>query len=50
MLELRGEAFNVSNWTQFYAGDYNINSTTFGRITGTAVGARVVQLQARFEF
>jgi len=50
VLELRGEAFNVGNWTQFNAGDYNINSTTFGRITNTAVGARVVQLQARFEF
>jgi len=28
----------------------NVNSTTFGRITGTTVAARVIQLQARFSF
>jgi hypothetical protein len=28
----------------------NINSTTFGRLTAVNVGARVVQLSARFNF
>jgi hypothetical protein len=28
----------------------NINSTTFGRLTGTVVAPRVIQLQARFSF
>ena len=48
--EFRIEAFNVFNSVSFYSGDMNINSTTFGRITGVGVGARVVQLTARFTF
>jgi hypothetical protein len=49
-LEVRGEAFNLLNHTCFYTGDMNVNSTTFGRLTGTATGARVIQLGARFDF
>lgn len=49
-VEFRGEAFNLLNSVEFFSGDMNINSTTFGRITGTTVGARVIQLQARFTF
>ena len=49
-LELRVEAFNLTNSVSFYAGDFNINSTTFGRITGTGNGARIVQFTARFSF
>ena len=48
--DFRIEAFNVFNSVSFYSGDFNVNSTTFGRITSTAVGARVVQLTARFTF
>jgi hypothetical protein len=48
--DFRIEAFNVFNSVSFYSGDMNINSTTFGRITGVAVGARIVQLTARFTF
>jgi hypothetical protein len=48
--EFRIEAFNVFNSVSFYSGDMNINSTTFGRITGVGVGARIVQLTARFTF
>jgi hypothetical protein len=34
----------------FTNGDENINSTTFGQITGVAVGARVMQFSVRFDF
>lgn len=49
-LEFKGEAFNLTNTPSFFVGDNNINSTTFGRITGVNVGSRVVQVSARFEF
>jgi hypothetical protein len=49
-LEIRGEFLNALNNVAFYAGDYGVNGTQFGRITGTAFGPRVVQLSARFEF
>jgi len=48
--EVKGELLNAFNMVFFNAGDYDINSTTFGRITGVAVGARVVQLSGRIEF
>jgi len=49
-LELRAEAFNLTNSVSFTNGDEDINSSTFGQITGVAVGARVIQLSARFDF
>jgi hypothetical protein len=49
-IEFRGEAINLLNSVFFYTGDMNINSTTFGRLTSTTVGPRIVQLQARFTF
>jgi hypothetical protein len=49
-VELRAEAINVTNSVSFALRDRNINSTTFGRLTGVDVGARVVQLSARFNF
>jgi hypothetical protein len=48
--EVKGELLNAFNSVYFNAPDYDINSTTFGRITGVAVGARVVQLSGRFTF
>ena len=48
--EVKGELLNAFNTVYFNAGDFDINSTTFGRITGVAVGARVVQLSGRIEF
>lgn len=49
-LQIRGEAFNLTNTPFFVPGQFiDINSTSFGRITGT-FGARVVQVAARFEF
>ena len=36
-LEIKAEAFNLTNSVSFTNGDENINSTTFGQITGVAV-------------
>jgi hypothetical protein len=49
-LELKAEAFNLTNSISFARGDMDINATNFGRLTGPAVGARIVQLSARFDF
>jgi hypothetical protein len=52
-LQLRVEAFNVTNSTRFFVGPastiFNINSTTFGRLT-SAYAPRILQLVGRFEF
>ncbi|MDX2266699.1 MAG: carboxypeptidase regulatory-like domain-containing protein [Bryobacter sp.] len=48
--EFRAEAFNVSNSVSFNVVDQNINSTTFGRITGTQSGRRIVQFSLRLVF
>ncbi|MBL8227879.1 MAG: TonB-dependent receptor [Bryobacterales bacterium] len=49
-VELRMEALNSTNTPSFFAGDDNPNSQTFGRITGTASGRRVVQLALTYSF
>lgn len=49
-LELRGEAFNFLNHPSFFAGDQNINSTSFGQATSTASTPRIVQIGATFRF
>jgi hypothetical protein len=49
-VQLRAEAFNVFNRTNFFIGNIDdINSTNFGRIQ-TAYAARVMQFAIRFEF
>lgn len=48
-LQLRGEAFNVLNRPNFSVGDFNVNSTDFGRIT-TNYASRIIQFGARFDF
>jgi hypothetical protein len=48
--EYRLDAFNALNHTTFYIGDQNINSSTFGRITSTGIGARVIQMSLRVKF
>ena len=49
-LELKAEAFNLTNSISFARGDMDINATNFGRLTGAAVGSRVMQFSARFDF
>jgi hypothetical protein len=48
-LQLRGEAFNVFNHTNFNTFSTNIYSSSFGRIL-TAHDARIIQLAAKFYF
>jgi hypothetical protein len=48
-LELRLEAFNALNHTQFTTLDTTLSSPTFGKYTG-ARESRVLQLGARFTF
>jgi hypothetical protein len=46
----RAEAFNVWNNSDFGNPSANIESGTFGNITGTSVGARQVQLGGKLSF
>ncbi|MFN0140148.1 MAG: hypothetical protein ACKVQW_08690, partial [Pyrinomonadaceae bacterium] len=49
--QIRGEAYNFTNTPYFAPGQFiDINSTSFGRITGVAVGARVIQFAGRLTF
>lgn len=48
--EFRAEMFNALNSPIFDVGDYDVNSTNFGRVTQLEVGARVVQLAIKFNF
>jgi hypothetical protein len=50
-LQLRAEFFNLMNHTTFTPAQFiDVNSSTFGRITSTAIANRVIQFGARFEF
>jgi hypothetical protein len=49
--QIRGEAYNFTNTPYFAPGQFiDINSTSFGRVTGLAVGARVIQFAGRLTF
>src|SRR5262249_25964581 len=49
-LQIRTEAFNVLNRANFASPNLNINSTSFGLITSTALPERQIQFGARLEF
>jgi len=49
-LELRVEFFNLPNNVIFFAGSQSINSTDFGKITGTNNNPRFIQTVLRFTF
>ncbi|MEO8372619.1 MAG: TonB-dependent receptor [Candidatus Solibacter sp.] len=46
----RAEAFNVWNNPEFSNPNANIEAATFGNITGTSVGSRVIQLGGKLSF
>ena len=49
--ELRAEFFNLFNWTNFANPNNNIAvPATFGRITATSSGPRVIQFAAKVSF
>jgi len=49
-LQFRMDATNMWNHATFFVGDQNINSTTFGKITSTFFGRRLVQFQLSYKF
>jgi hypothetical protein len=49
-LEFRADSFNVFNHPAFAASDQNINSTTFGQISGTVNDRRVIQFGLNYQF
>jgi hypothetical protein len=49
-LELRADAFNLFNWAEFSGPDSSPGSVTFGKIQGTTVEPRVLQVAAKFKF
>jgi len=49
-LEFRADFFNFLNHHLFFVGDYNVDSTTFGRITSLNNAARVTQLALKLNF
>jgi len=59
LLEIRMDSSNILNHPTFYVGDesaaaslarFNVNSTTFGQITGTFTGRRQVQFGVYLRF
>jgi outer membrane receptor protein involved in Fe transport len=49
-LQLRGEAFSVTNTPQFSNPGVTLGNANFGYITGTVGGGRVIQLGAHLSF
>ena len=47
-MQLRGEAYNLTNTPQFDEPQRNLSSPSFGRITNTLNDGRVLQLGSRF--
>ncbi|MGB7133971.1 MAG: TonB-dependent receptor, partial [Acidobacteriaceae bacterium] len=51
ILELHGDAFNVTNTPQFANPDGNLTDANYGKVTGTQLDSqREIQLAARFVF
>ncbi len=50
VVQFRMDATNMWNHATFFVGDQNINSTTFGKITSTFFGRRLVQFQLSYKF
>ena len=51
ILELHGDAFNITNTANFNFPDTNMGDTNFGKITALRTGSsRQIQLSARFVF
>jgi outer membrane receptor protein involved in Fe transport len=49
-LEIRMESTNIFNHPTWFVGDQVIDSTTFGRITSTFFGRRLIQFGAYYRF
>ena len=49
-VRLRADFLNLFNTINYWVGDYDINSTTFGQIVDTNTSPRVVQLAVTLDF
>ena len=49
-LDIRTDVFNIFNTVNYYVGDDDINSTTFGQITDTNTEPRLAQLVVKLAF
>jgi hypothetical protein len=49
-LKIRAELYNAFNRTHFGTPNTLVTNTNFGRITGTFLGPREIQLAARIVF
>jgi hypothetical protein len=49
-LQIRADIFNLFDTVNFFVGDYDINSTTFGRITDTNTNPRIAQFSLKLGF
>ncbi len=49
-LEIRMESTNIFNHPTWFVGDQSVDSTTFGRITSTFFGRRLIQFGAYYRF
>ena len=49
-LQLRVDVFNLFNTVNFWVGDQDINSPTFGQVTAETTEPRVVQVVVKFDF
>jgi hypothetical protein len=49
-LQLRMDATNILNHPSFQNPDSKVTDSSVGRITGTTIGGRILQLSARFSF
>jgi len=50
VLDIRTDVFNILNTVNYYVGDDDINSTTFGQITDTNTEPRLAQLVIKLAF
>ena len=48
--KMQGEFYNAFNRTHMGTPNTTVTSTSFGRITGTFLGPREVQVSGRFTF
>jgi hypothetical protein len=49
-LKIRADVFNLFNTVNFFVGDADINSTTFGRIGSTTTAPRIAQFSLKLDF
>ena len=49
-VSFRADIFNLFNTVNFFTGDMDVNSTSFGKLTQTNTGARLVQFSGKVDF